>query len=67
MDEKRNCPHCGGKLKQHGTRNVGSLIERRRDCTNCDYGDKTLAHPEKIISILPVLRRRTSDQTQSTY
>lgn len=58
------CPNCGGKLKQHRTRQVGSLIRRRRDCTECGYGDEVTVRPETIVSVLRVFRRRKADPPQ---
>jgi C4-type Zn-finger protein len=53
------CPNCGGKLKRHGKRHVGSFVESHRDCQRCGYGDKVLIEPEKILHVSPVIRRRT--------
>jgi uncharacterized Zn finger protein (UPF0148 family) len=58
-----HCPRCGGPMHRHRIRPVGALITYRRDCQNCDHRDKVIEQPAKIISVLPVVRRRTSAPT----
>lgn len=63
------CPQCGARLRRNRTRHVGSLIEHRRDCRpddgGCGYGDKILCEPERVVRIVPVVRRRKAASPQT--
>ncbi|TWT37482.1 hypothetical protein KOR34_24340 [Posidoniimonas corsicana] len=57
------CTACGGRAKYTHRRKVGSLIQRRRLCVDCGHVDKVLVQPEQILSVQPVVCRRTSQPT----
>lgn len=52
------CPECGSKLKRGRCHRRGGNIIRYRNCTQCDYGDKTTSLPEVLLRVEPVFRRR---------
>jgi hypothetical protein len=53
------CPKCGSQMKRHQNHRLDAFIQRRRNCRSCDYADKVLVEPERIIQVWPVVRRRT--------
>jgi len=52
------CPRCGKSMPSTHSRRRGGLIDRRRECL-CGHVDRVLVQPEKIIKILPVVRKHT--------
>lgn len=51
----RKCPDCGGKLRIRTSKRVGSVDEKRRECTACDYRDVAYYEPAKFLrlSVVP--------------
>jgi transcriptional regulator NrdR family protein len=52
MSETRQCPNCTkGRLSTRTSKHVGSFIERRRECSACEYWDVVLVRPAEIVVV----------------
>jgi hypothetical protein len=51
MNDARQCPACGGKLRIRTSKPLANLREAFRECTRCHYRDVVKIRPAEILSI----------------
>lgn len=56
------CPKCGARMAATHSRERGGLIDRRRVC-RCGHVDRAFIQPERIVKVIPVVRKHTQQPT----
>ncbi|WP_442481885.1 hypothetical protein [Aeoliella sp. SH292] len=55
MNDDKQCPECGGKLRIRTSRAITErLMQKRRECNACAYRDVAYFEPAKLLRLLVV-------------